>query len=222
MRISWFPTTLVLLAMTFASMGCQNTMKKENDALWQQNRELQARLADSETKLRSAPDPAELQSMRDEIAKRDAEIADLQNNLHRQTPGQPNNPGLEGIDARYDAAAGTVTVAIPGYVLFDSGRAVIKPSAKSTLDKVAAAIKKSYPGKRVYVDGHTDTDPISRTKDAYKDNFELAFARAHSVMGYLQSKGINEKNLVIRSYGSNNSKGSKEASRRVEIVVKVK
>ena len=221
MRMNWFGT-LAMVAIGLVTVGCQNNMKKENDALWQQNRELQARLADSETKLRSAPDPAELQSMRDEIARRDAELNDLRANLQKPAPGQPNTPGLEGIDARYDAAAGTVTVAIPGNVLFDSGRAVVKSTAKSTLDKVAAAIKKSYPGKRVYVDGHTDSDPIRRTKDAYDDNFDLAYARAHSVATYLQSKGITDKQLVIRSYGANNAKGSKEASRRVEIVVKVK
>ncbi|HZZ41728.1 MAG TPA: OmpA family protein [Tepidisphaeraceae bacterium] len=222
MRMTWFGMTAVLLGMTFLSVGCQNSMKKENDALWQQNRELQARLADSESKLRTAPDPAELQSMRDEIAKRDAEIADLKTNLQKQTPGQPNNPGLEGIDARYDAAAGTITVLIPGSVLFDSGRAIVKTSAKSTLDKIAAAIKKSYPSKRIYVDGHTDTDPIHRTKQTYDDNFDLAYARAHSVASYLETKGISDKQLVIRSYGANNAKGSKDASRRVEIVVKVK
>jgi flagellar motor protein MotB len=221
MRKSWFGT-LVLMAAGLFSVGCQNNMKKENDALWQQNRELQARLAESESKLRSAPDPAELQSMRDEIARRDAEIAELKANLQKPGPGEAHNPGLEGIDASYDAAAGTVTVAIPGNVLFDSGRSVLKSSAKHTLDKIASAIKKSYPGKRVYVDGHTDTDPIRRTKAAYDDNFDLAYERAHSVAGYLMTKGISEKNLVIRSYGINNPKSSKEASRRVEIVVKVK
>jgi outer membrane protein OmpA-like peptidoglycan-associated protein len=221
MRNSWF-RGLTLLALTFGTIGCQNSMKKENDALWQQNRELQARLADSESKLRNSTDPAEVMSLRDELAKRDAELAELKANLQKQPTEGPRTPGLEGIDARYDAAAGTVTVAIPGNVLFDSGRHVLKQSAKSTLDKVAAAIKKSYPGKRVYVDGHTDTDPIRRTKDAYDDNFDLAYERAHSVSSYLMQKGISEKNLVIRSYGINNAKGSKEASRRVEIVVKVK
>lgn len=221
MRKSWLGT-FVLIATGLLTVGCQNNMKKENDALWQQNRELQARLAESESKLRSAPDPAELQSMRDEIAKRDAEIADLKANLQKPAPGEARTPGLEGIDAHYDASAGTVTVAIPGSVLFDSGRAIVKPTAKSTLDKVASAIRKSYSGKRVYVDGHTDSDPIRRTKDAYDDNFDLAYERAHSVAAYLMTKGISEKNVVIRSYGINNPKGSKEASRRVEIVVKVK
>jgi chemotaxis protein MotB len=201
--------------------GCQSSLKKENDALWQQNRELQARLADAESK-GGRTDPAELAMMRDELSKRDAEIADLKTQLQKQPATGEKTPGLEGIDARYDAAAGTITVAIPGNVLFDSGRSILKPSAKSTLDKVAAAIKKSYPGKRVYVDGHTDSDPISRTKGQYDDNFDLAYERAHSVGRYLESKGITEKQLVFRSYGANNAKGSKEASRRVEIVVKVK
>lgn len=218
---SWY-RAVTLVALTFVAVGCQNSMKKENDALWQQNRELRERLSESESKLRNATDPAEVMSLRDELAKRDAEIAELKASLQKQPTEGPKTPGLEGIDASYDAAAGTVTVAIPGNVLFDSGRHLLKSSAKATLDKVAAAIKKSYPGKRVYVDGHTDSDPIRRTKDAYDDNFDLAYERAHAVGTYLMSKGLSEKNLVIRSYGINNPKGSKEASRRVEIVVKVK
>lgn len=219
MKLSLFAT---LSLLSIFAVGCQNSMKKENDALWQQNRELQARLADAEARSGKAADPAEIQMMRDELAKRDAELAELKAQLQKQPASGEKTPGLEGIDARYDAAAGTITVAIPGNVLFDSGRAVLKPSAKSTLDKVAAAIKKSYAGKRVYVDGHTDSDPINRTKGQYDDNFDLAYERAHSVGKYLQTKGIAEKNLVFRSYGANNAKGSKEASRRVEIVVKVK
>jgi len=41
-------------------------------------------------------------------------------------------------------------------------------------------------------------------------------------MAYLADHGVGEKHLAVRAYGPNNPKGSKEASRRVEIVVAVR
>ena len=107
---------------------------------------------------------------------------------------------------RYDSRAGTVTVTVPGNVLFDPGKADLKPSSQSTLNKITAAIRKSYPGKRVYVDGHTDSDPINRTREKWQDNLELSFARAASVARYLESKGISSTKVVVRAYGANNPK----------------
>lgn len=220
MRINrWAVLTVVALG-ALVSMGCQNKVYDENQALWRENRELRAQNAEMDSRLKSAPDPAQLQSMRDEIAKRDAEIARLQESL-RQPSGQ-NEPGLEGIDATYDPKSGNITVNLPGDVLFASGDAAIKQSAQATLDKIVAAIKKDYPGKRIFVDGHTDTDPIKRTADKWKDNFDLSYARAKAVMAYLAGHGISDKQMVVRAFGPNQAKGSKQASRRVEIVVATK
>jgi len=203
-------------------MGCQSKIYEENQGLWKQNRELAAENNALKQQLKSSTDPAQLAVMQAEIAKRDQEIAELNASLKQGDKGAGPTPGLAGIDATYDARAGTVTVTVPGNVLFDSGKADLKTSSQSTLNKIATAIKKTYPGKRVYVDGHTDSDPVTKTKEKWDDNLDLSAARAMAVERYLIKCGIPSNRVVARAYGANNPKGSKEASRRVEIVVVVR
>ena len=93
-----------LLAMI--SGGCQNKVKQENDELWQQNRELQERNTQLEAQLRQAPDARTYAQLQSENQRLASEVAQLQENLRQQPAGAPT-PGLEGIDAVYDAAAGT-------------------------------------------------------------------------------------------------------------------
>ena len=208
------------VVLAFAAVGCQNKLHDENVQLHRQNRELQAQLTDSQNKLRTAPDPAQLQAMQQEIQTRDQKIAELQSQLQQPAPGQTQaETGLEGIEVTRDDKAGTVTVNVPGDVLFTSGKAELKESAKATLNKIASAIKKEYGGKKVYVDGYTDADPISKTKDKWEDNLDLSAARARAVYSYLLSQGLDAKKIAPRAMGSTNPKTSKDRSRRVEIVV---
>jgi flagellar motor protein MotB len=202
-----------------AVTGCQNKLQDENVALWQQNRELQSQLTDANTRLKSAPDPAQLASMQTEIEQRDAQIADLKTQLQKPAPGAPPDPGLAGIEVTRDDRAGTMTVTLPGDVLFSPGQAELKESAKSTLDKIIDAVNKDYGGKKILVDGYTDSDPISKTKDKWVDNLELSAARARAVTQYLVSQGLSTRIVSPRAFGSTNPKGTKAASRRVEIVV---
>jgi flagellar motor protein MotB len=201
------------------SVGCQNKLQDENTALYQQNRELQSKLTDAQNRLRAAPDPAQLASMQQEIADRDAKISDLQNQLRQPAPGQATDSSLAGIEVTRNDAEGTLTVTVPGSVLFDAGTANLKNSARGTLDKIVAAVRKDYSGKLVMVDGYTDTDPISRTKDKWKDNLDLSAARARTVSDYLVKEGISTHLVHPRGMGDTNAKGNKASSRRVEIVV---
>jgi outer membrane protein OmpA-like peptidoglycan-associated protein len=199
--------------------GCQNKLQDENVALWQQNRELQSQLTDANSRLRSAPDPAQLASMQTEIAQRDAQIADLKTQLQKPAPGAPADPSLAGIEVTRDERAGTMTVTLPGDVLFSPGKADLKESAKTTLDKVIDAVNKDYAGKNILVDGYTDSDPINKTKGKWTDNLDLSAARARAVTQYLVSQGVSTHIVSPRAFGSTNSKATKDASRRVEIVV---
>src|SRR6185369_16182124 len=122
-------------------------------------------------------------------------------------------------ETSFDKATGNMTVNVPGDVLFDAGRATLKDSAKSTLNKIAGAIKHDYAGKHVFVDGHTDSDPITKTKGMWHDNLDLSAARARAVAGYLTSQGLKQGTVDTRAFGSTQPKKTKEASRRVEIVV---
>jgi hypothetical protein len=131
-----------------AATGCQNKLQDENLALWQQNRELQSQLTDANSRLRSAPDPAQLASMQTEIEQRDAQIADLKTQLQKPAPGAPPDPSLAGIEVTRDEKAGTMTVTLPGDVLFSPGKTDLKESAKATLDKVIDAVNKDYAARR--------------------------------------------------------------------------
>jgi chemotaxis protein MotB len=87
------------------------------------------------------------------------------------------------------------------------------------LDEVARVIIREYPGRSIRVAGHTDTDPIR--KSGYKSNYHLGFERAYAVRDYLIQRGVPERNVYIASHGPNRALGSKQQSRRVEIVVVV-
>lgn len=210
---------LVVTAVGFVAGGCQNKLHDENVALYRQNRELQSDNSKLKQDVNSRPDPATVTQLQAELNARDAQIADLQKQLQAPAPGQPRDTGLAGIEVTRDDVAGTVTVNLPGDVLFDSGQAEVKASAKSTLNKVVAAIKKDYSGKMVYVDGYTDSDPISRTKDKYEDNLDLSAVRARTVAKYLVGEGIAGRSVIPRGMNSSKPKATKAASRRVEIVV---
>jgi chemotaxis protein MotB len=213
---------LAAFAVLAFAMGCQNKVHDENIALHHQNRELQAQLSEKEDRLRAAPDPAQLASMQKEISDRDARIRELEASLKKPAAGAAADPALAGIETTYDPKAGTLTVNLPGDVLFDAGQATLKASALGTLDKVVGAIRKDYAGKLVRVDGFTDADPISRTKNQWDDNWDLSYARAKSVMQYITAHGVDAAKVSIAANGANKPKASKPASRRVEIVVLTK
>ncbi len=128
----------------------------------------------------------------------------------------------------FDAAAGTITVTLPNTILFDSGKASLKSATSTELDHILSVIKQKYSDKDIDVVGHTDTDPIVKTKDLWKDNLELSAQRALSVARYLIGHGIPEKQVRAAACGSarpvasNASAAGKAKNRRVEIVVNMR
>ena len=208
---------MFIAAMTAATFGCQNKLHEENKALWAQNQELQAKYAEIANQPKS--DPQQLSQLQGQIAERDAKIADLQSQLRQPTAGQANDPQIAGIETSFNKQTGDLTVNVPGDVLFDAGRATLKDTSKGTLNKIIGAIKKDYAGKHVFVDGHTDSDPITKTKGMWQDNLDLSAARARAVAQYLMGQGLDPKQVATRAYGDTVPKKTKEASRRVEIVV---
>jgi outer membrane protein OmpA-like peptidoglycan-associated protein len=207
----------LVVVLGLAATGCQNKLHEENKALWQQNQELQAKYNEAATAPKG--DPAQVSQLQGQLAERDAKISDLQNQLRQPATGGASDPGIAGIETSFNKATGDMTVNVPGDVLFDAGRATLKESAKGTLNTIAGAIKKDYAGKHVFVDGHTDADPITKTKSMWQDNLDLSAARARAVAQYLKSDGITPTLVDTRAFGSTVPKKTKEASRRVEIVV---
>jgi len=92
--------------------------------------------------------------------------------------------------------------------------------------KVCNVLKKDFPNATIRIEGHTDSDPLKRTKNVYKSNWELSALRASNVLHYLvDSCRLDPKKLYIAGFGkhqpvaSNKSKGGKKKNRRVEIVI---
>ena len=90
-------------------------------------------------------------------------------------------------------------------LLFDTGKADLKPEARAELDKIATALLdlgKKIPADIPWVlrvDGHTDIRPI--TGGQFKSNWDLSAARAIAVVQYLVSKGIPPQRLVAAGFG---------------------
>ncbi|MFH1227411.1 MAG: OmpA family protein [Planctomycetota bacterium] len=109
---------------------------------------------------------------------------------------------------------------IQGDVLFASGEAVLKASAKDLLNKIAEVLK-GEPNYYIRIDGHTDSDPIvaSATRWTTKSNFELAAYRALSVLLYFEEQGVDPSRLFLCSFGEHRSKSAakKSENRRVTI-----
>ncbi len=108
-------------------------------------------------------------------------------------------------------------------LLFESGRAELKPQAFELLDKVANFIRIS--NHQVYIDGHTDNLPINTPE--FPSNYELSLARAYNVFKYLARKtGAAEGSIALAGYGAdkprapNTTEAGRSRNRRVEIIFK--
>ena len=132
----------------------------------------------------------------------------------------------KGYDVTFDPSAGTITVTLQNTILFSSGQATLKKATSRELDHIQSVLQQKYPNNLIDVVGHTDTDPIKKSK--WKDNLELSAQRALTVVRYLIGRGVDEKRIrevgcgAARPIASNSSASGKSRNRRVEIVVYVR
>ena len=151
-------------------------------------------------------------------------IEELQKQIaeRSRTPAEATGFG-EGYDVAFDPSAGTITVTLPNAILFGSGKATLKKATSVELDHIRSVLQSQYSGKQIDVVGHTDSDPIKKSK--WKDNWELSAQRALSVTRYLINRGIPEDRIRAVGRGasqpiaSNATASGKARNRRVEIVV---
>jgi len=203
--------TLTLAALATVTLtGCgTNRLQQERDALYEQNQELQDRL----NRARAAMESAEMD--------RQAALSELESLRNQQTvpdapmPADDGFGAIEGVETI--RAAGSITVRVPGDVLFAPGKVTLKSASKRTLDQIVDVIRNEYPGNTIRIDGHTDTDPIRKSK--WADNLELSLQRAAAVHRYLEERGLPSDRMFAAGWGETRPQSTKAKSRRVEIVV---
>ena len=111
-------------------------------------------------------------------------------------------------------------------ILFDSGKAEIKPEGIKILGRVGNILK-GITDKQIKIEGHTDNVKIGqRIKEKYPTNWELSTGRATNVVRYLQDKvGIDPKLLSAAGYSeykpiaANDTTEGRAQNRRMEIVL---
>lgn len=85
-------------------------------------------------------------------------------------------------------------ISLPNRVLYKKGDDKISKEGKLVLDKLADIFKKNAK-MDVLVEGHTDPDPVRRTRYKFKDNWGLSSARAVNALRYLNSQGVDGKQM---------------------------
>ena len=117
---------------------------------------------------------------------------------------------------------GLVVSLVTDEVLFDKGRAELRPTAKRILHKVAEAVR-DIPND-IAVEGHTCDLPINTAQ--FPSNWELSTARATTVVRCLiEESGIPPRRVSASGYADsrplvpNDSEPHRMLNRRVDIVI---
>ena len=227
-RLTTLTLALVMAAMSAAGCGKQEiqqlqgqvrTLQDNNATLQAQRDSAQQQLAAAQTRSTELSGKLDAKDLEIESAKaaRDKAVSDL-DALKKERPAAPAGGGWK---------AGTIgaEISIGSDVLFSSGRATLTTAGKKALSSVASSIMTNHPGKNIRIYGHTDGDPIRKTKNLWADNLDLSANRAMAVTRYMISRGI--KGSLIESIGmgstrpiaGNKSKADKKKNRRVEIMI---
>ena len=117
---------------------------------------------------------------------------------------------------------GRMIVELATDILFPSGSATLSKDGKVAITEVAELLK-SIPDRKFQVEGHTDNVPTK--SGTYKSNWELASARALTVLKTMTDTGMPGERLSAASFGDtkptkgNDTPEDKAANRRIEIVL---
>jgi len=105
-----------------------------------------------------------------------------------------------------------------GDVLFDTGKADLRPPAQLALAKLTGIVL-NYPSLHLAINGYTDSTGTPQFNQA------LSQKRADNVLAFLTSQGLDPGSLTSQGFGesdpvaSNDTAQGRQANRRVEIVV---
>jgi chemotaxis protein MotB len=121
-----------------------------------------------------------------------------------------------------------IRVRVANELLYRSGSVELHPNGRAALDKVAGQLADmAAHGNRIDVVGNTDDVPVGRELEArYPTNWELAGARAATVVRHLQKSGVDPTKLDAKSCGqydpvaSNATAAGRAQNRRTELFIR--
>ena len=122
---------------------------------------------------------------------------------------------------RVQVTRNRMVVELPESVLFDTGRAELRPTGQLVLDQIGRVL--STMGRDFQVAGHTDNVPIHNPQ--FPSNWELSTARATTVARFLLGIGMEPRRLSAAGYAdtqpvaSNDTPDGRRQNRRIELVL---
>ncbi|MFK7897580.1 MAG: flagellar motor protein MotB [Myxococcota bacterium] len=154
------------------------------------------------------------------LAAREAEIASMQS-TYDELVGDLESEVASG-EIEIERLREGLRLNVSDDVLFASGSASLDRSGRTVLSKVAGQLTSL--SDFIEVRGHTDNIAIRGSlAQRYPSNWELAAARASSVVRLLEEKGVPGNRLAVVSYGPNepvapnDTAANRALNRRIEI-----
>jgi len=200
-----------------SSKGYQTAMS-EKDSEIRQLREERAAL-----KAQVQKQQGDLDSARGQAAEASGKPGEAQA-TDSVAPAAEKYPELDQVGVSYGTRDGNLVISIPSSITFPSGQATLSSEGHKALKEVASVLKKQHAGGKYEIEGHTDSDPIKKSK--FASNRELSIARAMAVLTYfVEDCGIKDDQCIVAGFGQyepvakNDNDKDKAKNRRVEIVV---
>ncbi len=117
---------------------------------------------------------------------------------------------------------GRMVVELPSDILFASAQARLSREGQESIREIAAVLAE-VPDRQYQVEGHTDDWPIQTAR--FRNNWELAAARAITVVRTMVDTGLAPERVSAAGYGDTRPVGDNETqagraqNRRIEIVI---
>ncbi|HUR28471.1 MAG TPA: OmpA family protein [Planctomycetota bacterium] len=210
------------LALALFSGACQSD-RAYRDALEEQTAE-NKRLREERTQIKGDNRDLNFQkeSLENAVAEANAKLLEMPR--HDTSANAKKFPELDSAGVGYGLRDGEMVITMSSDITFASGKAELSKAGRSALASVAKALTREYPKAEYRIEGHTDSDPITKAK--FGSNRDLSLARAMTVLHYLvEDAGVPDDRCVIVGWGQyrpvaeGKSADAKSKNRRVEIVV---
>jgi chemotaxis protein MotB len=215
-----------LLKAAEPKLASLNSTVSERDQELDRLRRDQSRLQDvlRQEQERLKQEASEKQRLEQERAAKEAEIQQLTKTHEDLTKSLKDD--IEKGNITIKQVRDQLTINMVDRVLFDSGKAEIKPAGIKVLKQVSDVLK-HVADKQIRIEGHTDNVPIGpKIKDRFPTNWELSTARATSVIRYLIEDGGVDRTAIsaggyadTRPGASNETEDGRASNRRIEIVL---
>jgi chemotaxis protein MotB len=245
----------VLLPLGLSAVACGYS-KEEWDQKVRENENLRGQLAQQEQSRRKCDaDHADAQNevaeLKKQLQSRGVDLENLNASLTQQKLALEEfalrTKQLDDLKKRFDVLKtklqklteyglkvetrdNRMLIQLPGDVLFDSGKAVLRKGAKEILAQIAEVVRNDaqLSAREFQVAGHTDAKPLSG--GPFVDNWGLSAMRARTVVEYLtqaqpEGGGLSPAKWSAAGYADtdqvapNDTDENRKKNRRVELVI---